>query len=229
MTKTIKSNNNDEIDSQSSENLKSEESATSNQKQESEIQEIDPVENFTEFLTTNSDAQEYLTLCTITGKKVSPELMGEYEIKSWIADMQEWVAQDKPKPKMPKMKRGIVKFATAIYRIRDAGKDKIYAYFNDESVSGFKEITEYEQVENITTGELEDSKIIKNKFNAYTEEFTISKCEKLIRESENLMRPGQSIQLYFWFNGAKKPISPQNIMLSYEDIAGMIRERKPLN
>jgi hypothetical protein len=190
---------------------------------------IDPIENFEGFLESDKDAQEYLALCTITGKIIVPAQMGEYEIKSWIADLHEWVSQGKPKAKMPKVKRGLLKFATALYRIRDQGRDKLYGYLNDGTTMGVKEIIEYEQVENITTGDLEDSKVIKNKFNSYTEEFTSVQCKKLIKEADALMRPGQSLQLYFWFNGAKKPISPENMMLSYEKLADMIRERKPLN
>lgn len=190
---------------------------------------IDATEDFEGFLAENTDAQEYLAICTITGKKTNPAQMGEYEIKSWLADMKAWVSQGKPKPKMPKVQKGAVKFATAIYRIRDQGKDKMYCYFNDGSKLGIKEIIEYEQVEDIETGDMVDSKIVKATYSAYTQNFSAEKCKKLILEADDLMKPGQSLQLYFWYNGLKKSISPDNIMLSYEKIADMIREKKPLN
>ena len=191
--------------------------------------DVNPVDDFEGFLSSDTDAQEYLALCTITGKNVIPAHMGEYEIKSWIADMNQWVSEGKPKANMPKVKRGVVKFATAIYRIRDAGKDKMYCYLNDGTVAGIKETVEYDQVENISTGELEDSKTIKNRFNAYTKLFDSQECQEIIKESEKLMRPGQTIQLYFWFNGSKKPVSSEKMLLSYDELSELVRSKKPLN
>ena len=195
------------------------------------IQETSNENDFESLLKENPDAAEFMQICKMTGEVENSDGLDEYAQAEWLVKFEQWKETGKPRPNMPRISHKDIVYTTAVYRIREGGRDKVYCYQSDGSELGTKNQITYEKTVNPLTGKEEnDLKNIKRIQKLYTKTFDYSEITEIISHSEKFMPAGSDIQLYVIFaNGAKNACSKENFFKSYEDLVDMVNKRIPLN